>query len=340
MPVLSKRLAWLLQGPGPAWAEVLIEASKEFPGDMVPDTGAMAVWFSRRAGSVTLLRIIDVTPKLSAALLATVLTTQSASLRQLEIFIHPSVISAADVAVLVALPALEQLSISLRGGDVAGWRDRGTIIKTVSRLPALKAFIFHPTNTRQLPAAVELAALQSPSLTRLKLYITTRRDDEVMIFGALPALVSCELRWFSSTDARTVQVTPASFRGAPGLIGLSLSSESGQGFEMQQLQLAPSCFKSLSRLAALSLVKCGLTAVPAALVAAKQTLERLDLGGNPELQLDQAGVDTLLQLSALKSLSLKTEKQHWTVSSTRCLAKFLGERHRLRPGAPPLELSI
>ena len=87
-------------------------------------------------------------------------------------------------------------------------------------------------------------------------------------------------------------------------------------------------------LADLYLERCGLTEVPAALVAAKQTLQRLDLSGNPQLQLNQAGVDTLLQLLELKSLNLTTFQPHWTVESTRYLVKLLVEWQKLHPGAP------
>lgn len=80
----------------------------------------------------------------------------------------------------------------------------------------------------------------------------------------------------------------------------------------------------------------GLTAVPAELSAVQQTLRRLDLQLNPDLQIDRAGFDTLLAMPLLEVLDLtgeSTESMQWTASSTRYLVTFHKEWQKLHPGA-------
>ena len=135
--------------------------------------------------------------------------------------------------------------------------------------------------------------------------------------GALPALIDCCLEW-DVVEGHMLHVTPASFSGALVLICLTLGRH-------EQLQLAPSCFSGLSMLVDLNLYCSRLTAIPAALSGVGRTLRQLGLSRNPQLQIDQAGFDTLLALQVLESLDL-TDSAHyenrWTSESTRFLVKF------------------
>ena len=81
LPVLNKRWAGLLQGPGPAWAQVAINTDEELPGDAEPDLAAMAAWFGLRSGSVEQLSLVGEVPTLPASVLASIFTSQAASLR-------------------------------------------------------------------------------------------------------------------------------------------------------------------------------------------------------------------------------------------------------------------
>ena len=89
LPVLSKRWAGLLQGPDAAWENVSINRDDESFDEATPNATAMAAWFGRRAGAVRRLYVCGTlfrnSPFLPASLLATILTTQSGSLRMLRL---------------------------------------------------------------------------------------------------------------------------------------------------------------------------------------------------------------------------------------------------------------
>ena len=142
--------------------------------------------------------------------------------------------------------------------------------------------------------------------------------------------MTCQLDW-GSREYHVLHVNPASFSGTPGLSMLRL-------YNVGQLQLVPRSFSSLPALVELALVNCGLTAVPAALSGVRHTLQRLDLICNTEMQIDQAGFDTLLALPVLESVNLKKSlypgSSNWTDCSVSFLVRFLSEWQDLRPGAP------
>ena len=130
LPVLSKRWAGLLQGPGPAWEEAEIETSAEFPDATEADAAAMVAWFSRRSGSVRELCVDGSLPKLPVSLMAAVLMSQASSLRVLSLDAAAVAwVSSRDVAVLAALTGLGQLTIQLPEDPAAAcWDDQAAVV--------------------------------------------------------------------------------------------------------------------------------------------------------------------------------------------------------------------
>ena len=110
----------LLQGPGPAWAEVSIDTAARFPGETVANESAVMSWFSRRAGSITDLAVMGSVPKLPDSLLASVLTSQAASLRYLRLEVGAIRLVGSDLGFLAVLAGLKELDISLPGRRVLG----------------------------------------------------------------------------------------------------------------------------------------------------------------------------------------------------------------------------
>lgn len=174
LPVLSKRWSGLLQGPDPAWSEVTIDTNAEFPADPADpadseesygsddsdaddignplqkriNTPAMVAWFSRREGSVNTLRVHGYKQRLPESLMMAVLTSQAASLRELDISLAAAKVSSADLPVLVALTGLESLKMWLPDlQSLPGWDDHSAaFIGVLSQLPALWAA---PSSTKQ-----------------------------------------------------------------------------------------------------------------------------------------------------------------------------------------------
>lgn len=333
--MLSKRWSRLLQRPDTAWAAVTIATDGEFPEEVAPDAAAMAACFGRRAGSVQGLRVIGSQPKMTGSLLATVTATQYASLRTLELDLEAASISGPDLAVLAGATFLQTLTIHLpMGTRVPCWVDHAaSLIATVSRLPALRRLeldAFQSTADEMQPTVSQLAALCSPSLSHLDTAMTSTPDG-IFILSGLPALTSCATMW-TPFEGHVLHLTPFSFSEATGLTKLTFTDH-------RQLQLTPHCFDSLSMLVYLSLDNCGLTAVPAALSGVQDTLKTLDLRRNAELQIGQAGFETLLALPALEQIDLRKSLEpenisQWTVQSSCFLVRFLSEWQDRQPGAP------
>lgn len=76
-------------------------------------------------------------------------------------------------------------------------------------------------------------------------------------------------------------------------------------------------------LAELDLRECGLMAVPSALSGVQHTLRRLNLCENVQLQIYQAGIDTLLALPVLEWVDVQ-KKWFFVWSTERC---FLAKVH-------------
>lgn len=318
-------------------------ADEEFAGEAPPDPTAMVAWFSSRAGSVSTLGVFGSAQKLPGSLLAMVLVLQATSLRELYIHAGALKLSGGDLAALVTLTALENLTIHVpEVPDATCWDDHGAaVIKSLLRLPDLRELVLdgkgYPS-AGALPTVCQLAALQSPTLSVLYCSMASSLDGTLAL-GALPALVTCELCWITC-DSHLMHVTAASFSGAQGITQLTLKFHN-------ELQLEPLCFSTLGMLANISLRGCGLTAVPTALAGVQRTLQLLNLSSNNELQIDQAGFDTLLALSVLTELNLSKPESFpqinstrellypsmWTGESVRFMSQFHSEWQRLRPRA-------
>ena len=76
LSVLSKRWAGLLQAPGPAWADVVINTAAEFPPGARLDSQSMMAWFSRREGSIIVLEVAGDMQRLPAAVIETIYLSQ------------------------------------------------------------------------------------------------------------------------------------------------------------------------------------------------------------------------------------------------------------------------
>lgn len=113
--MLSRRWAELLQGPGPAWADVCINTDDDFltGAEAPPDPAAIMQWFLRRAPSVRKLRVTgDI--ELPASLVAALLVSLAGSLRELQLESGAlGGLQSADLAPLVALTALERVTLCL-----------------------------------------------------------------------------------------------------------------------------------------------------------------------------------------------------------------------------------
>ena len=164
---------------------------------MYPDVAAIALWFGRRQGSVSSLSVTGKVPRLPASLLATVLMTQMASLRALELAVGAVRLSAADFAVLAMLTELETLTIELPELDTVCWDDhRAVLMQTLSRLPALKSIYCHSyvcTLEATKPAFKHLAVLESSTVVDMRLvcWPATR--------GGFLSWASCQ-RWYTATS--------------------------------------------------------------------------------------------------------------------------------------------
>ena len=156
LPLVSRGWARLLEGPSPAWEEIIIarhaidDALNVQTMEMLPNLPAMEAWLSRRAGAVRNLRVLcfegrpgcgpPCGPLLPARVLAAALGTHVHQLRVLDIELAAIALSSADLdALLERASNLEQLSLDFRGVS-ASWDDLGAaLMQTLSRLPALQS---------------------------------------------------------------------------------------------------------------------------------------------------------------------------------------------------------
>lgn len=187
-----------------------------------------------------------------------------------------------------------------------------------------------------LPTLFQLAALRSSTLRHLDCTVINV-CGETLALGALPALVSCVITW-GMRGGHALHVTPDSLGGATALTRLVLADH------CDQIHLAPRCFDCLSSLKVLSFRRCGLTAVPAALLGVRGTLLHLDLSDNSDalgdtLEVDQTGYDTLLALQALRVLDL-TKYMSWRASSLEFLVRFQCDWMQLHPRSRPPVLKL
>lgn len=106
-------------------------------------------------------------------------------------------------------------------------------------------------------------------------------------------------------------MTARSFRGASGLTCLALKgdhlgfADDAEARPGLRLCMAPDCLSGYSMLEVLCITNCALTAVPTVLLGVRRTLRHLDLSANPDLWIDDAGLDILLHLPGLKSACIQ-----------------------------------
>ena len=294
--MLSRRWAGLLQGPGPAWAEVTIDTDRGIGVSDYRQPNGMVItaWFSRRAGSVRTVQLYGIYIKLPASVVTAALESQATTLRQLALNLDTTQLSSADLAILVELTGLESLTLYLPEGETQYGNDHAAAaIAAAIRLPALKRLAITGDHDCHLakPTVVHLAALHSPSLTWISFDMAII-PEKTFKLGGLPALASCHLDWdFGKGHASVMHVTPESLCGAPNLKELT--------FTGREVQLAPRCFSNLSTFEYLGLADCDLTAVPPALATLGSPLLKLHIVNNPGLQISPTCFASLTALAEL-----------------------------------------
>lgn len=321
LPLVSKRWAQLLGAPSAAWQNVVIDMTDpELSG--ADGFRSMGAWFRARSGSVAWLRVpyCEQLHMLPREVALHILMTQSASLRGVNLHISAVALSGSDMRVLLGLSALEDLNIQFHMDCAAGWDDHAAaLIKTVCLLPALKRVELCAEEgdgwLQELPTLAELRSLRSASLTSMTWSVSG--TGGTLKLGALPALCSCSLTWWSDNSKNyALEVSAGSFRGTPALTALSLCGDHSDASDVYQpgvrLIMDLECFSSFSALESLSLLYCALTGVPPALHGVRRTLRFLDLSENP-LQVDNAGLDTLLTLSSLEEVEIEESEGETTL---------------------------
>ena len=332
LPLISLRWKELLHSGGPVWAETYFDVNQEFPGESVPNCGAVLAWFGRNVGSINVLSFYGDVQRLPASLLSAALMSQAGSLTMLSIDMDTVIMSAADIAMLAPLRRLEILDINLPvAPDSLCWDDSAAnLINTVSKLPALK---FVGLSGRdgihdESQATVSLlAVLTSSTLTSINFRMSSNSEGTLLL-GTLPALLSCCL--FGCSILRDITLDVHSLHGAPHLTELDLSIEN--------VRLTECCFGRSCELVDLTL-SCNLYTVPQALCGLKKTLKSLDLSYNRALEMDQAGFDTLLSLQVLTNLTLMKsphfdnvrELGAWSPISKSFLSMLSAELHFCKP---------
>ena len=334
LPLVSKVWRGLLGGTSSAWEIVSIDANVDFRDGVVQlDTVGMSLWFCRHAGSIRTLRVVGYLPMLSFSMLSSILMSQSASLRDLHISFENNLIAPAELAVLATLTALERLSIFLpyHRRDKNVWMDDGgsVLLRVISSLPAL---VFLEFNEDQdigctlVSSLSTLAKLQSSTLTSFYINYCNLPHESVLTLGDLPRLITFEIELVTYNN-EALHVPEDAFEGVLSLAELAISCSSSM------LLLAPTCLGKLTMLTVLGLRYCSLQVVPEALLGVKASLRQLDLSCNPDLQISQAGFDTLLALPSLKVIDLRKDAVSWDVDSSRFLVSYLSVRHGMYPGS-------
>lgn len=139
LPLVSKRWAQLLQWPSAAWDSIHIDTSDD---ELFAEGSSMLnVWFSACGASVRELRILcsESLRMLPYDATASILRSQAASLRVLELGVSTVHLSGTDMRLLLLnLHSLESLTIQFDNDCAAGWENHSAaLMVTVSQLPAL-----------------------------------------------------------------------------------------------------------------------------------------------------------------------------------------------------------
>lgn len=338
LPMVSKLWTELLVGTSSAWERVVIDADADFPDlETELDTVGMLLWFCERARSIKQLAFLGNLPMLSPSLLTSILMSQSASLQELEISVAGIYFCPADLAVLAALTALKRLTVALPDKHEDEWVDDtgSALIRVISSLPALEILeIREFLNSRYtaVPSIRTLARLQSTTLSSL--FITTSHvpDENILILGALPGLITFSLATIAFSE-EALYVPESAFEGVLSMADIAIIGAS-------RLQLAPNCFRRHTMLSVVCLRDCGLSVVPAALLGVKTTLRHLDLSFNAGLEIDQAGFGTLLALPILEYVDLHKREVSWAAMSLRFLVTFLSAWQMRYPRSKQPSLTI
>ncbi len=185
------------------------------------------------------------------------------------------------------------------------FQDHGaTLLRTVCQLPALTDLNVHSPedghrritplrDDRGLPRCRELAELQSPSLTRLRVCMESYNDDSTLQLAGLPELRSCYITGIRP-GALDINIDDTSFQAVPQLQALTLRNA-------DEVQLQPGSLAQLTALTALRLIDCGLDGLPADVASLSGTLSVLDVSDNIDLELDGAAVASILACSRLRT---------------------------------------
>ena len=294
LSLVDKSWSELLSSPSPAWDTVSIDSDQDFDSVVTATIAAAVVqWFSRRTDCIRCLQIVGEAPTLPANLLATVLTLQSTSLRELHLGVGATQLTPADLGILTSLTALQWLTITLpaEGPTVSLWGEQGgAVMRAVSSLPALtivtieKGLSYNETKSAVvLPSLSTLASLQSPTISELSVCLNCAGGS--ICLGDLPALIRCRIS-ITAINCDVVHVPVSAFESALSMAELTIIGA-------RWLTLDPTCLSSLSMLSVLKLWNCGLTHIPAALQGVRLSLRQLELIDNC-LDINQAGFDILL----------------------------------------------
>ena len=287
----------------------------------------------RRANCIRELYIQDglVTGTMPAAVMAAVLGSQCSSPERLYMHAAHVCLADQDIAALAVLTGLKSLQVQkpidptsagcMSTRDVCHANAMScfclqvtvstvlfedcctTLIWAVQQLPVLTFLDIHHDGTvddvfapvsddNGLPHCQQLAALHSNSLTELRVCMLGAPPfDNMLRLVGLPKLQSLQLIGERYLPLN-MRIDAASFQGAPMLEELYLAMDEG-------LELQPGSLVQLSALAALAMVGCGLRTVPEDVAFLCATLRRLDLSSNESLQIDDAGLASILHCSHL-----------------------------------------
>ena len=224
------------------------------------------------------------------------------------------------------------------------FEDRGTtLICAVQQLPALEyldinhdgtaADVLAPISDNNGLPQCQLAALHSNSLTELRVCMLGGPTlGNMLRLGDLPKLRSLSLAGDVFLPMH-MRIDAASFQGAPTLEALRLCFDEGLG-------LQPGSLMQLSALTALAITSCGLRTVPEDVALLSATLRQLDLSSNHQLQIDDAGMASILGCSHLERLNLKKAN----ISCWRRRVELSDvyqriEQHFTREGYTPVQFS-
>ena len=313
LPLVSKRWARIMRTSTEVWADACLDLTEIMRHDsrgqrLTVDSTAMALWFHARPGRVKHLGLrcwqLHRGLQLPSEVTSMMLSTQAASIERLSINVSAYEFRGSEFGVIAAFKRLEYLHVHV---EESGFFDRGAgVLLTACCLPALCFLdISHteeaggtvvPRHHRggSLPRCREIARLRSASLTQLSLVIASGEDDVLDLTG-VPSLLQCHLLADCDRHGETV-VHSTSFEACTSLTKLTLQ-------HLRNVMLHDGCFDSLSALTWLTLADCDFEELPQA-IGSLTSLEVLNLNGNDDLGVTEAGLSVLRALKELQVLDM------------------------------------